>query len=274
MRTAVEVERRPVSHLLPYVTSYSGFELRGFPAGVHLGAPGRALNVLIGLSTTFDVASRAGEVPGVRRFDTVAGGLTSRSVAIRHDGTQHGVRLALTPAGARAIFGVPAGALADELVPLDDLLGTAGAELVERLRLGPTWASRFDALDRLLARIVARRGAAVTGRARPEVAEAWRRLLSTAGRLHLGSLAAELGWSRRHLGAQFRREIGLTPKTVARILRFERAYHLAATDGPVRWADVSATAGYADQAHLVREWREFTGRSPTAWRRGEVLLTR
>jgi AraC-like DNA-binding protein len=61
-------------------------------------------------------------------------------------------------------------------------------------------------------------------------------------------------------------------KTFARVLRFEHAHELAAAPDPLPWGDVAAVSGYADQAHLVRGWREFTGRSPTAWRRSEVLL--
>jgi AraC-like DNA-binding protein len=268
------VEARPTPALRPYVTSYVGFELRGFPSGIHLGTPSRALNVVISLSEPLDVAVVPGAAPRRGRFETIAGGLTSRSVAIRHDGNQHGMRLSLTPLGARAIFGMPAAALAHDLVPLDDLLGSMGVELVDRLRRASTWEARFVALDALLVRSVER--GTVDGealhRVRPEVAEAWRRLVATRGQVRVGALSAELGWSRRHLGDRFRREIGLTPKTVARILRFEHAHELATADDPPSWVDVSTATGYADQAHLVRDWREFTGRSPTAWRRGEVLL--
>ena len=59
----------------------------------------------------------------VTRFVSVAGGLMRRSVAIHHDGRQRGVQVALTPLGARALYGMPAAELAQRLVPLDELLG-------------------------------------------------------------------------------------------------------------------------------------------------------
>lgn len=267
-RSAVQVEARPHPALRSYVTAYAGFELRGFPPGVHLGTPGRSLTVVISLSEPLDVVGADGAAPR-GPFGAVAGGLTSRSVAIRHDGVQHGVRLALTPLGARALFGMPSAALAHDVVHLDDVLGRLGAELVDRVRGAQTWPDRFAALDAVLARAARRRGA---GRAiRPEVEEAWRRLGVHRGRVRIGSLAADLGWSRRNLGQRFRQEIGLTPKEVARVLRFEHAHALATAAEPRSWADISVRAGYADQAHLVRDWRAFTGRAPTAWRRGEVL---
>nr|MDT0664356.1 helix-turn-helix domain-containing protein [Micromonospora sp. DSM 115978] len=276
MRTAVQVEAWPDPALRPYVASYAGFELRGFPSGIHLGTPGRFLTVVVSLSEPLDVVGgdgMAGATPSSGRFGALAGGLTSRSVAIRHDGNQHGVRLSLTPLGARAIFGMPSAALAHELVHLEEVLGRLGAELVDRMRRAETWSERFATLDAVLARVARRRSVSAQARQpmRPEVAEAWRRLVVHRGRLRIGSLAADLGWSRRHLGDHFRTEIGLTPKEAARILRFEHACELATASTPQPWAVVSAAAGYSDQAHLVRDWREFTGCAPTAWRRSEVL---
>ena len=272
-RSAVQVVARPNAALRPYVTSYAGFELRGFPPGIHLGTPGRSLTIIVSLSEPLDVVDVDGATARSGRFGAVVSGLTSKSVAIRHDGNQHGIRLSLTPLGARTIFGMPSAALANDLVHLDDVLGRVGADLVDRMRGAETWPERFVTLDAVLARVARRRSVrAQAGHPiRPEVEEAWHRLVVHRGRVQIGSLAADLGWSRRHLGDHFRKEIGLTPKDVARILRFEHAYELATAASPPSWAHASAAAGYADQAHLVRDWREFTGCTPTTWRRSEVL---
>ncbi|MEU3193302.1 helix-turn-helix domain-containing protein [Streptomyces sp. NPDC006992] len=269
--TATRASARPAPALRRYVGSYVGFDLRGFPAGVHCGPPGRVLTAVISLSGPLEVAAGVDDGSPVTRFDSVAGGLMRRSVAIHHDGRQEGVLVSLTPLGARAVYGMPAAGLAHRLVPLDELLGDLGVELVDRLRAARTWAARFAALDELLLRAVGRGGDPVS-RVRPEVAEAWRRLLAARGRVQVGGVAAELGWSRRYLTERFRGEVGLSPKTFARVLRFEHAHELATLHDPLPWADVATVSGYADQAHLVRDWSEFTGRSPTAWRRGEVLL--
>ena len=271
--TAIEVHGRPAPPLRPYVSSYVGFRLAGFPAGVHLGTPDRSLTAVISLADPLTVAAPPGTATNGGRFAAVSAGLRTRSVAIHHDGHQHGVKLSLTPLGARAVFGMPAAELADTLVSLDELLGPLGPELLDRVRAAGTWGARFGVLDELLARVVGRgagRGEAAFD-LRPEVAEMWRRLVAARGRVRVGAVAAELGWSRRHLGERFRAEVGLSPKAVARVLRFEHAHQLADVDDPPSWAEVSASAGYADQAHLVRDWRAFTGRTPTAWRGGEVL---
>ncbi|MFF7250634.1 helix-turn-helix domain-containing protein [Embleya sp. NPDC008237] len=272
-RTAAGIRARPAPALRRYVNAYVGFDLRTLPAGVHCGPPSRALTAVISLSAPLEVAAGVDDGSPITRFGSVAGGLMSRSVAVHHDGRQQGVQVALTPLGARAIYGLPAAALADRLVPLDELLGALGTELVDRLRTAETWAARFTVLDTWLLRAVGRgTGGDRVHRVRPEVAEAWRRLVAARGCVHVGAVAAELGWSRRYLTERFRAELGLSPKTVARVLRFEHAHELATAQAPLPWAEVATISGYADQAHLVREWSEFTGRSPTAWRRGEVLL--
>lgn len=240
---------------------------------MHCGPPGRALTAVISLSDPLEVAADVDDGSPVTPYDSVAGGLMCRSVAIHHDGRQQGVQVSLTPLGARALYGMPAAELADRLVPLDELLGALGVELVDRLRAATTWAARFAALDALLLRALSH-GADSDRlpRVRPEVAEAWRRLVAARGRVQVGAVAAELGWSRRYLTERFRGEVGLPPKTFARVLRFEHAHELATAHDPLPWAEVATASGYADQAHLVRDWSEFTGRSPTAWRRAEFLL--
>ncbi|UGQ12160.1 helix-turn-helix domain-containing protein [Yinghuangia sp. ASG 101] len=270
-RAATGIGARPAPALRRYVDAYVGFDLRGFPAGVHCGPPGRSLTTVISLSDPLEMAADVDDGSPVTPFGEVAGGLMCRSVAVHHDGRLHGVQIALTPLGARAVYGMPAAALAHQLVPLDELLGALGVELVDRVRAATTWAARFTALDDVLLRAVGR-GADSVPSARPEVTEAWRRLVAARGRVRVGAVAAELGWSRRHLTERFQTELGLSPKAFARVLRFEHAHELATARDPLPWADVATLSGYADQAHLVRDWRAFTGRSPTVWRRGEVLL--
>ncbi len=103
----------------------------------------------------------------------------------------------------------------------------------------------------------------------PEIDWAWRRLIRSGGTARVSALAAETGWSGRHLTSRFRAETGLTPKTAARVIRFHRARHLlaahVAAGEPVRLADLAMTCGYFDQAHLAREFRALAGVPPSQW---------
>ena len=98
---------------------------------------------------------------------------------------------------------------------------------------------------------------------RSELEWAWERLLESDGAAPIGALAAELGWSRRHFAVRFRDELGMPPKALARLLRFERAVkRLRAGD---ELADLALDAGYYDQAHFNRDFRAFAGTTPTEY---------
>src|SRR5919198_1631691 len=168
------------------------------------------------------------------------------------------IEVRLTPLGAYTLLGLPMGELSGQLVDLFDVLGAAGRRLGEQLRDTPSWPRRFALLDRfLLGRL--ERGP----RPLPEVGWAWQRLLATGGGVPIGRLAAEVGWSHRHLIARFRQQVGLRPKTAARLVRFEGVWRRLDQRRPLDWATIAAEAGYADQAHLVRDFRQFTGATPT-----------
>jgi transcriptional regulator GlxA family with amidase domain len=96
----------------------------------------------------------------------------------------------------------------------------------------------------------------------PDVEWAWRRLRATGGLLPVGSLARELGCSRRHLIGRFREQIGPAPKTAARLVRFQRTVRLLERHDRGRFAEIAQRCGYYDQAHMNREFRQLAGTAP------------
>ena len=101
----------------------------------------------------------------------------------------------------------------------------------------------------------------------PDLAETAARMIGAqGGRVRISTLADKLGVTRRQLERQCRRDLGITPKMLARITRFRRAAALL-SQGDVRsGADLAAAGGYVDQAHLIREFREFAGTTPKLFR--------
>lgn len=150
------------------------------------------------------------------------------------------------------------------MVDIGDVLGREGRQLRERLGATSGWQNRFD----LVEDFVADRARHVPS---PEIEFAYRRLARTAGGARITALAKEIGWSRKHLVNRFRSELGLAPKPVARIMRFQEACRLARTGGVRGWAGIAAESGYSDQAHLVREFSILAGEPPTAWARRLAL---
>ncbi len=275
--TAVDehARRAPAEPLRPYVAWYSGYRQRGIAPARHRGLPSPFLTLIFTLDEPLSMLAHPdpGQPPG--EFGTLLGGLHSAPALIVHEGAQSGVQLALRPLGARALLGLPAGELADIDVPADAVLGGVCAELRARLLAAPGWSERFEILDEVLLRLVAARLA--TARAgvdprtpkAPEVGWAWRELIRSGGAVRVSELAAQTGWSGRHLTGRFHTEIGLTPKAAARVIRFHRVRQLlvrqVAACPATRLADLAATCGYFDQAHLAREFRALAGCPPSQW---------
>lgn len=222
--------------------------------------PSADVTLIISFGPAIGVGAPGAEVAPAQRFTSFVAGLHDAPVLTEHGGYQHGIEVRLTPLGARRLFGVPMGLLSNQVIALEDLLGRDADRLVEGLHDAPGWAARFALLDDAIAR---RLDAARPPS--PGVAWAWGRLRETHGALPIGTLAGELGWSRRHLAAQFREQVGLPPKLLARILRFDRVIALLRQADPVRWAEVAYDCGYYDQAHFNRDFRQFTGSAPSAF---------
>jgi AraC-like DNA-binding protein len=264
--------RLPPPGLRGFVDDYVGFRQAGVEPARHRGLPSRSLTLIFTLDDPLVLAAHPdpAQPPGI--YQTIVGGLHTVPAIITHDGRQSGIQLGLSPLGARALLGVPAGDLADIDVAAEEVLGRLATLIQDRLRCAPDWASRFAILDEvLLAKVSsADRNAAVSA----EVGHAWRRLVQTGGTAPVGDLVAETGWSDRHLRARFRAETGLAPKAAARVIRFERAKRLlerrVAAGQALCLADLAASCGYFDQAHLDREFGLLAGCAPTVWLAEEV----
>jgi AraC-like DNA-binding protein len=261
------VARRPATGLRSFVAGYPGYRQTGLDPAVHRGLPSPYLTLIFTLDEPLVITRHPdpGQPPG--SYDTLIGGLHTSPALITHQGRQSGLQVALSPLGARALLGVPAGELASLDLEGTDVLGGLAAQIQQRLLSCPTWPERFTVLDDLLlARLGADGGRTEVS---AEIEYAWRLLLRSGGRASVQRLATETGWSDRHLRTQFRAEIGLAPKAAARVVRFDRAKRLllghARTGGPPRLAELAAGSGYYDQAHLDREFGALAGCPPTAW---------
>jgi AraC-like DNA-binding protein len=241
----VPVRGRVGEALRGSVTSYDGFrEETGSPM-VRREGPGRDVVVIFSFGEAWEIDGQ--------RLTSFAAGLRNRQVTTRHEGRSFGIHVNVSPPAARRLFGLPLHELAERQIPLEDVLEERF--LVERLHEAESWDVRFSLLDQVF-------GRHLEGSAPTEVVWAWNRLVETSGAVRIGELTRELGWSRKRIAARFRDEIGLTPKRAARLLRFERARELVQSAPRPDWAWIAREAGYYDQAHLINDFRSFTGVTP------------
>ncbi|MBO0689207.1 MAG: AraC family transcriptional regulator [Candidatus Dormibacteraeota bacterium] len=228
---------------------YVGFAESGAAGEGWLEAPTSRVTVILNLGERF------GGLP-----DSFAAGLTDTWTWVERGDAVSCLDLKLTPLGAYTLLGVPMHELTGKAIDVGDLLGPAVRPLLDALREAPDWEERFRLLDRFLVR-----RAEVGPRPAGAVAWAWRRLAESGGQVPVGRLAEEVGWSHRHLVARFREQVGLTPKTLARIVRFNGLLRGVEAGGEVRWAELAVDHGYYDQAHLYRDFRQFLGLTPAAF---------
>jgi AraC-like DNA-binding protein len=246
------VSRAPHPSLRHDFERYVGFEERCDAPLSRLEVPFAGAALIISLGTRWrmnDAFERASFIAGVHDEWTV----------VTHDGYACGMEIHFTPLGARRFLGMPGSELTNQIVELGDVLPETDL-LVEELEGLPTWAARFDRLE---AAVLARAHAAPL--LPPAVEFAWRRLRDTHGGEPVAHIAGELGCSRRHLSKSFGTELGLPPKALARVLRFQRAVGLLRDGGEL--ADVAYTCGYSDQPHFNRDFRALAGVTPTEFLR-------
>lgn len=192
------------------------------------------------------------------RFTSFAAGLHGRQVTTEHAGRSFGMHVDIAPPAAYRLFGLPLHLLAQRTVSLEDVLDEPS--LADRLHDAGSWTNRFRLLDELIGRRLVEARPPSAG-----VVWAWQRLLETDGQVAIGTLAEQLGWSRKRIVARFREEVGLPPKGVARLVRFDRARRLVEQTQRPDWARIAAECGYYDQSHLSNDFRAVTGRTPATF---------
>lgn len=166
------------------------------------------------------------------------------------------------PGGAFPFLGVPAGELADTHVDLEALWGRTAAELRERLCAAATPAERFSLLEQTLAARLDR----TTGRhdAVPVALDAFE---PTGTSVRVRDVARRVGLSQRRFIQVFAAEVGLTPKRYGRVRRFRWALALVRGVPAPDWAQLAVECGYFDQAHLIHDFRAFSGLTPEEYLR-------
>jgi AraC-like DNA-binding protein len=167
------------------------------------------------------------------------------------------------PGAAAALLDAPLDALCDRHVPLDALWGRLAAELEESLASAPP-AERVACTERLLTQRLARAGA--LARDADTVAQAVALMRRARGGAAVRDVAAALGVGERWLQRAFGHQVGYGPKMLGRVVRLQHAVRLLRERGEPRpWTTIAYDAGYADQAHLVREFRALAGITPAAY---------
>jgi AraC-like DNA-binding protein len=161
------------------------------------------------------------------------------------------------PGGAHPFFRLPLDELTEQVLSLDQFWPEAES-LRERLALEPSTCGRFQVLEAaLLERLAEPRADGNLF-----VTAVLKTLQDRSPRASIRRAAAEVGVSQRHLRRTFKEKVGLGPKALHRVLRFQSVIRALDAGTTHQWSALAVRAGYYDQAHLISDFRDFTGITP------------
>jgi AraC-like DNA-binding protein len=185
----------------------------------------------------------------------------SRPFEIRVNGQQRVLGVHFKPGGASPFLALPADELHNQIVSVDGIWGESVLALRELLGDALSIPDMFDLLERFL---TARITLPVL---HPAVTFGISRLIRPTAASSIASITDAVGLSERRFAQVFREQVGLKPKTFARVRRFQQVLRQVNATVALRvdWAEVAITRGYADQAHLIHEFRDMSGLSPSAY---------
>ena len=249
---------RPAPQLREYVRYYAERRVRVHDAVVVHSAPARAASVLefiFGDPIRVLVLEKSLEVPSPRAV--VVGMQTCCNVQLQLQGTLECFVILFQPTGLHRLFSIPMQELTDRNYEAHSVLGPIVSRLEQHLGECTTFEERVRIADEFLSR----RALYVGGL--DGISAAASQILLGGGSTPIASLAGSVGLGVRQFERNFLQHVGMRPKLFARIARFEAALDGKARSNTKSWTDVAHEFGYYDQMHMVHDFSEFTGGTPT-----------
>jgi AraC-like DNA-binding protein len=236
--------------------------LSGFPRHRRLNVPPMpSAHLMINMGAPIRLYDSDSSVPPAVLTDGWFMGVWSRRFVIEHQAPVRVVGVHFKPWGVSAFVDVPSSELRDRWLPIDMLWVRTVDRLRDRIAGAASTRESLAILeDELRSRLVPApsRGLGLVDYAAGRLEASW-------GAVSVGTLTNDAGVSANHLATQFKSHLGVTPKRMARIYRFARLILSVDAKYPVDWTLLAQAAGYFDQAHFSKEFKEFTGHTPTAY---------
>lgn len=169
------------------------------------------------------------------------------------------------PGGTPAFLRLPMSEVTDQVTELGSLSRELERELLHASEDLASLPERTAAVESVLTRRV------LTSASFPSSMDLAARIVNSAGLISVDQLALDAGISNRQLERRFMREVGVGPKLLSRILRFQQVFR-AVERSDSAWASIAIECGYYDQAHLIRDFNQFAQQTPSVLFAGQTTL--
>ena len=224
-------------------------------AGVEVITPDGRVELVIHLGNPLERLAST----GATSHGSAVVGPTLEHIAIRMPKTVRTVGVRFQFGGSRSFLQPPLEEMRDQSRPLEAFWPKVAPQLLDRLASTPSVERQLDALEEALL------GALRPAPASPAVGACLSMIQRRRGNVRMSELAEATGLSLRSLQRAFRATVGISPKQFARIARFRFALRRLPVAGRSGWAGLAADLGYVDQSHLIHDFRQFTGMTPSAY---------
>lgn len=174
------------------------------------------------------------------------------------------------PGGAAAFLPVPVCAITNQYVSLRSLFGKKGGELEKEICSAGSFSERKTILENFLIRLLPAKQPAAS----IIPYELNNRIVNKSEPVKIEYLSRELNLGRRHLERKFSKEVGMTPKTLVKIIRFQNVFRILQQKAPSSLTELTYEAGYYDQSHFTRDFKAFSGLTPKEYFKDDAILTR
>jgi AraC-like DNA-binding protein len=257
----MHLRQRPSGPLLPYVDCLWYGERGALPHTRERCLPTGCADIVVPLLQDHVIRYEHGLDTQARRLrGAIVQGPFDRSGVRGTEGPSAVVGVHFTPGGAAAFFGGALPALRNRTELLEDLWGTSARDLREQLQAAASPQRALQLLhEHLLQRL---RDAAPPDALADFAVAAFRR---DPARARVEPVQRASGCTPAQFIRRFEQAVGLTPKRFARVLRLGVLLPSLVRCGPRDWAQIAAGAGYFDQSHLIREFRQLAGMAPGAY---------
>jgi AraC-like DNA-binding protein len=249
---------RPAPPLRGCVRFYAQREVKiPGPAEV-FPVPARAASLLeFVFGDRFEVSYRTQSLTKTTPHAVVVGPQTHSRIQLRLQGTIECFVILFQPTGLHRLFSAPMHELTDRDYEAQAVLGAFVSQLEQRLGDCRSFGERAHVADQFLLRRCVDVGGG------DGISEAASQILMGGGNVRIAALAERVGLSTRQFERGFVQRVGIRPKLYARIARFEAALDKKARSSTKSWTDVAHEFGYYDQRHMVHDFEDFTGETPT-----------
>jgi AraC-like DNA-binding protein len=222
--------------------------------------PNGVVEVIINLGSFHKVLARDDYARGQLYKESWVAGIQNRHLVIESVRESELIGIRFRPGGAYALFGLPMSELADQVIELDLVQKQRFADLRERLLAAGSTDGRFALVESMLL------GALDFDHSgHPAVHYLASRLRAWDGAVRISALVEQVALSHKRLTQLFERDVGMTPKSLAQIYRFQAAIRRIAPDDNPDWSSVAADCGYYDQSHMIHDFRRLSGLTPSEY---------